>query len=247
MGDDTATVGSVSVSSAKFIAVVEDELAIRENYMAALQRNGYRVHGYASRQAALSAFDTRLPDLVIIDINLGEDIEGGFELCRELRVRSAHLPIIILTARESELDIVSGLRLGADDYLTKRIGLEQLLARVTALLRRVDALTKPDDEPTLLERGFLVLDLERMSTSWKGEPISFTLTEFWVVHALAHYPGHVRTREQLMAAASVILDDSTVTSQIKRIRAKFAAADPDFKAIETVYGMGYRWVDAQGA
>ncbi len=235
------------MNSGKLIAVVEDEVAIRENYAAALRRNGYRVQGYSTRQAALSAFDSRLPDLVIIDINLGEEIEGGFELCRELRARSTQLPIIILTARESELDIVSGLRLGADDYLTKRIGLEHLLARVTALLRRVEALTRTDAEPSLLSKGFLVLDLERMSTTWREAPISLTLTEFWVVHALARHPGHVRTREQLMTAANVILDDSTVTSQIKRIRAKFVAVDPDFTAIDTVYGMGYRWVDDQGA
>ena len=233
------------MNSGKLIAVVEDELAIRENYAAALRRNGYRVQGHSTRQAALSAFDSRLPDLVIIDINLGEEVEGGFELCRELRARSTQLPIIILTARESELDIVSGLRLGADDYLTKRIGLEHLLARVTALLRRVEALTRTDAEPSLLRKGFLVLDLERMSTTWKDALISLTLTEFWVVHALARHPGHVRTREQLMTAANVVLDDSTVTSQIKRIRAKFVAGDPDFTAIDTVYGMGYRWVDDQ--
>jgi len=235
------------MNSGKLIAVVEDEVAIRENYAAALRRNGYRVQGHSTRQAALDAFHSRLPDLVIIDINLGEEVEGGFELCRELRARSTQLPIIILTARESELDIVSGLRLGADDYLTKRIGLEHLLARVTALLRRVEALTRTDAEPSLLRKGFLVLDLERMSTTWKEVPISLTLTEFWVVHALARHPGHVRTREQLMTAANVVLDDSTVTSQIKRIRAKFVAVDPDFTAIDTVYGMGYRWVDDQGA
>jgi two-component system OmpR family response regulator len=130
---------------------------------------------------------------------------------------------------------------------TKRIGLEHLLARVTALLRRVEALTRTDAEPSLLRKGFLVLDLERMSTTWKDAPISLTLTEFWVVHALARHPGHVRTREQLMTAANVVLDDSTVTSQTKRIRAKFMAGDPDFTAIDTVYGMGYRWVDDQAA
>ncbi len=229
------------MSTGKLVAVVEDEVAIRENYTAALQRSGYRVQGYSDRQAALSGFDSRLPDLVIIDINLGDEVEGGFELCRELRARSTQLPIIFLTARESELDVVSGLRLGADDYLTKRIGLEHLLARVTALLRRVEALTRPANELKLLERGLLVLDLDRMTTSWNGTPVALTLTEFWVVHALARHPGHVRTREQLMTAANVVLDDSTVTSQIKRIRAKFVAVDADFEAIDTVYGMGYRW------
>ena len=121
----------------KLIAVVEDEVAIRDNYMAALTRQGYRVAGYSARLDALDAFRDRLPDLVIIDINLAGEVEGGFELCRELRARSAQLPIIFLTARESELDAVSGLRLGADDYLSKRISLEHILARVAALLRRV--------------------------------------------------------------------------------------------------------------
>jgi len=223
--------------------VVEDDAAIRENYLAALQRLGYRVRGYPDRRSALAAFASRLPDLVIIDINLGAEVEGGFELCRELRARSAQLPIIFLTARESELDIVSGLRLGADDYLTKRIGLEHLLARVAALLRRIEALKLDVTTAQLLERGALTLDVDRLSARWNGREVPLTVTEFWVVHALAQHPGHVRNREQLMAAASVVLDDSTVTSQIKRIRAKFAAVDETFDCIETVYGMGYRWAE----
>ena len=231
----------------KLVAVVEDEVAIRDNYLAALKRQGYRVAGYSTRKEALSAFEDRLPDLVVIDINLQGEVEGGFELCRELRARSAQLPIIFLTARESELDAVSGLRLGADDYLSKRISLEHLLARVSALLRRVDALTSSAAESQLLTRGPLTLDLDRVTAAWHETPVPLTLTEFWVVHALAKHPGHVRTREQLMAAANVVLDDGSVTSQIKRIRAKFAAADSDFSAIDTVYGMGYRWVEAEDA
>ena len=233
------------MNAGKLIAVVEDEIAIRDNYMAALRRQGYRVAGFGSRREALDAFQARLPDLVIIDINLSGEVEGGFELCRELRARSAQLPIIFLTARENELDAISGLRLGADDYLTKRIGLEHLLARVAALLRRVEALTTAAAEPRLVSRGPLEMDLDRVSVAWNGMPIPLTLTEFWVVHALARHPGHVRTREQLMAAANVVLDDGSVTSQIKRIRAKFSAADPDFGAIDTVYGMGYRWISPQ--
>jgi len=232
-----------NLGSRKLIAVVEDEAAIRENYAAALQRLGYRVQGFKDRASALVAFKNRLPDLVIIDINLGAEVEGGFELCRELRALSAQLPIIFLTARESELDIVSGLRLGADDYLTKRIGLEHLVARVTALLRRVEALKADDAGAQVLTRGALVLDVDRLSATWRQAAIPLTVTEFWVVHALTHRPGHVRSREQLMTAANVVLDDSTVTSQIKRIRSKFTAADPAFNCIDTVYGMGYRWTD----
>jgi two-component system OmpR family response regulator len=228
------------MTGGKLVAVVEDDVAIRDNYVAGLRRQGYRVVGYGTRKEALAGFASRFPDLVIIDVNLGTEVEGGFELCRELRSRSAQLPIIFLTARESELDAVSGLRLGADDYLTKRTSLEHLLARVAALFRRVEALRSVDDAETL-EQGSLTLDRDRMSATWKGTPVPLTVTEFWVVHALAQHPGHVRSREQLMAAANVVLDDGTVTSQIKRIRAKFLAADAAFDAIQTVYGMGYRW------
>jgi two-component system, OmpR family, response regulator len=229
------------MSDTKLVAVVEDEAAIRDNYLAALRRQGYRVAGFASRREALAAFETRFPDLVIIDINLGNEVEGGFELCRDLRARSRQLPIIFLTARDSELDAVSGLRLGADDYLTKQISIEHLLARVATLFRRVEALANDDADAELLSRGPLTLDRDRMSCAWRGQPVALTLTEFWVVHALAQRPGHLRNREQLMQAASTVMDDSSVTSQIKRIRAKFLAVDPDFAAIETVYGMGYRW------
>jgi two-component system OmpR family response regulator len=225
----------------KLVAVVEDEVAIRDNYVAALRRQGYRVAGYGSRKEALTGFEGRFPDLVIIDINLGAEVEGGFELCRELRARSAQLPIIFLTARESELDAVSGLRLGADDYLTKRVSLEHLLARVAALFRRLEALRSATAEGQVVEQGSLLLDRDRMTVQWRGQTVPLTLTEFWVVHALALHPGHVRSREQLMAAANTVLDDGTVTSQVKRIRAKFAALDPGFDAIQTVYGMGYRW------
>ena len=229
------------MSTPKLVVVVEDEAAIRDNYLAGLRRQGYRVAGYANRKDALAAFDNRLPDLVIIDVNLGTEVEGGFELCRQLRARSAQLPIIFLTARESELDAVSGLRLGADDYLTKRVSLEHLLARVAALFRRVEALSSSDEESDRLEQGSLVLDRDRMTAQWRDQPVPLTLTEFWVVYALALHPGHVKNREQLMAAANAVLDDGTVTSQVKRIRAKFLAVDPTFDAIQTVYGMGYRW------
>jgi two-component system OmpR family response regulator len=229
------------MSSPKLVAVVEDEVAIRDNYLAGLRRHGYRVAGYSSRKEALAGFEQRFPDLVIIDVSLGAEVEGGFDLCRELRVRSAQLPIIFLTARESELDAVSGLRLGADDYLTKRTSLEHLLARVAALFRRIEALRESGAAGERVEQGALVLDRDRMTATWRGNAVPLTLTEFWVVHALAAHPGHVRSREQLMAAANVVLDDGTVTSQVKRIRAKFAAVDSAFDAIQTVYGMGYRW------
>lgn len=225
------------------IAIVEDEPAIRENYADAFRRQGYRVSGYSGRHAAMDAFESRLPDLVIIDVTLGEEPEGGFELCRQLRSRSGTLPIIFLTARDSDLDAVSGLRLGADDYLTKDISLVHLTARIAALFRRLDALREPLEKETFLDRGRLRLDLDRLTATWGDRNVHLTLTEFWIVHALARYPGHVKTRQQLMDAANVVLDDSTITSHIKRIRRKFAEEDSTFDAVKTVYGVGYRWLE----
>ena len=226
----------------KRIAIVEDEQAIRENYGAAFRREGYTVELYEARLPAMAAFEARLPDLVVIDINLKNEVEGGFELCRKLRSLSNDLPIIFLTARDSEFDAVSGLRLGADDYLTKDISLPHLMARVAALFRRLDAMQRPQGEESRLNRGDLELDIDRMTVRWKNQPVGLTLTEFWMVHALARYPGHVKNRQQLMDAAQAVLDDNTITSHIKRIRRKFVAVDPDFSNVETVYGMGYRWL-----
>jgi len=227
---------------AKHIAIVEDEAAIRDNYVAAFQREGYVVDAYDARAPAMQAFDARLPDLVVIDINLRDDVEGGFELCRELRARAAELPIIFLTARDSEFDAVSGLRLGADDYLTKDISLPHLMARIAALFRRIEAMQQPQGTESRLTRGDLAIDVDRMTVLWQEHPVGLTLTEFWLVHAMARYPGHVKNRQQLMDAAQAVLDDNTITSHVKRIRRKFVTIDPQFDAIETVYGMGYRWL-----
>lgn len=226
---------------AKTIAIVEDDPAIRANYADAFRRQGYDVFSYGSRPEALAAFQTRLPDLAVIDIGLGDEPEGGFELCRALRALSARLPILFLTARDSDFDIVSGLRLGADDYLTKDISLPHLLARIAALFRRVEALTSGPPQEEVLERGPLRLDAKRFSVSWAGRPVELTLTEFWMVHTLAKFPGHVKDRDQLMRDAQLVVDEGTITSHIKRIRKKFLAVDPTFDRVDTVYGMGYRW------
>jgi two-component system OmpR family response regulator len=225
------------------VAIVEDEPAIRDNYAAAFTREGYVVRAYSNRPQAMSAFSARLPDLAVIDISLEDEPEGGFELCRQLRVLSAELPIIFLTARDSEIDAVSGLRLGADDFLTKDLSLTHLIARVNALFRRVDALRRPEVAAQVIRRGPLTLDAERMQVEWAGKVVLLSLTEFWIVHALARHPGHVKNRQQLMDAANVVLDDNTITSHIKRIRRKFQGIDPKFDAVQTVYGMGYRWVE----
>ncbi|WP_026244435.1 proteobacterial dedicated sortase system response regulator [Dasania marina] len=225
----------------RHIAIVEDELAIAENYRDALVKQGYQVSIYNNRASALAAFALALPDLAIIDVGLGDEIEGGFDLCRELRQRSAELPIVFLTARESEFDVISGLRLGADDYLTKDISQAQMMVRIIALFRRVDAFKNPATQEDIIQQGPLTVNKERMTTLWREQAVELTVTEFWIIYVLAKKPGHVKNRQQLMDAANVVLDDNTITTHIKRLRKKFIAVDPQFTAIETVYGMGYRW------
>jgi two-component system OmpR family response regulator len=225
----------------KRIAIVEDEAAIRENYADVLRSQGYQVQTYADRDSATQAFTLRLPHLVILDIGLEEEYDGGFILCQWLRTLSTTLPIIFLTARDNDFDTVSGLRIGADDYLTKDISLPHLSARISALFRRQDAMKEPQQVDHLINVGSMTIDSQRMSVMWKNQLIDLTITEFWMVYALAKHPGHVKNRTQLMQDSNIFVDDSTITSHIKRIRKKFIRIDATFDYIETVYGMGYRW------
>ncbi len=225
----------------KRIAIVEDEAAIRENYKDVLQQQGYQVQTYANRPQAMQAFNVRLPDLAIIDIGLEDEIDGGFTLCQSLRAMSNTLPIIFLSARDSDFDTVCGLRLGADDYLTKDVSFPHLIARLAALFRRSELANTVTTEDNLIEKGALTIDVNRMQVQWQQQTIELTVTEFWMVHALAKRPGHVRSRQDLMTEAKIFVDDSTITSHVKRIRKKFIAIDNEFDCIDTVYGMGYRW------
>ncbi len=224
------------------LAIIEDDNLLRENYTDVFGRQGYRVDAYADRVQAQEVFQSRLPDLAIIDIGLGDEVDGGFALCQWLRQKSRTLPIIFLTARDDDIDIVSGLRMGADDYLTKDVSLPHLVARVAALFRRIEALSSDaDSSSTTISEGHLEMDVQRLSCCWNGVAVDLTLTEFWMIHALVKRAGHVKNREQLMQESQMVVDESTITSHIKRIRRKFLALDEKFDCIETVYGMGYRW------
>lgn len=223
------------------IALVEDDKTLRENYTEALLRQGYQVSGYDNRLSAEQAFAVRLPDLAIIDIGLQDEYDGGFKLCQMLRQLSPTVPIIFFTARDNDIDTVSGLRMGADDYLTKDISLPHLLARISALFRRSELLNTPVDETAIIEVDALNIDSNRMQVSWQGHVVDLTITEFWMLYSLVKQPGHVKSRQQLMDDSKMVVDDTTITSHIKRIRQKFTVIDPSFDAIETLYGMGYRW------
>ncbi|MBL4827847.1 MAG: proteobacterial dedicated sortase system response regulator [Spongiibacteraceae bacterium] len=226
---------------ARHIAIVEDERTLAENYRDAFLKHGYQASIYPNRLQAMEAFNRQLPDLAVIDVGLGDEVEGGFDLCRELRSLAPELPIVFLTARESELDVISGLRLGADDYLTKDISQAQMMARIVALFRRVDALKSPSQKEQIVTLEKLILNSDRMQITWDTQPVDLTVTEFWIVHALVRNPGHVKNRQQLMDAANMVWDDNTITSHVKRIRKKFTQVDTQFNSIETAYGMGYRW------
>ncbi len=224
------------------IALVEDDSRLQANYAQALQREGYAVTAYSSKPEAMAAFDRSLPDLAILDVMLGEDMAGGFDLCQQLRTLSPVIPIIFLTARNSDLDRVSGLRLGAWDYLTKdTTTLDFLPARISAMFRTVEALRSNNTDSKIIEHDDLHIDEDRKEVYWKEKAISLTLTEFWILVCLAKRPGHVKDHDQLMQAASVIVTNNAIAAHIRRIRDKFHETDQDFKAIRSEYGMGYRW------
>ena len=224
------------------IAIIEDDELLRANYVDAFAAQGYVVEAYGGRQEATDVFQSRLPDLAIIDIGLGDEVDGGFALCQWLRQRSRTLPVLFLSARDDDIDIVSGLRMGADDYLTKSISLPHLTARVAALFHRIEAITAAESaDEDIITVGPLQLDVNRLRCTWSGESLDLTLTEFWMVVSLARRAGHVKDREQLMRDAKMVVDDNTVTSHIKRIRRKFKEIDVGFDCIDTVYGIGYRW------
>lgn len=227
------------------IALVEDDERLRVNYAQALRREGYSVASYGNRMEAQRAFLHRLPDLAILDVMLGDEMEGGFELCREIRKLSQTLPIIFLTARDSDLDKVSGLRLGAWDYLTKNTTtLDFLPVRISALFRMLEALKSdsPDKEESVAV-GDLQVDEAKKQVFWQGRQLNFTLTEFWLLLCLVKPPGHIKSHAQLMEAASVVVTNNAIAAHIRRIREKFREVDPEFDEIRAEYGMGYRWVE----
>lgn len=228
------------------ITIVEDDPELQKNYVKALTREGYNVDAYGGKQAAIEAFATRLPDLVILDIMLGEEMDAGFELCQHLRALSPAIPIIFLTARNSDIDRVSGLRLGAWDYLTKDVTtLDFLPARISAMFRTVEIVRSGNRGPeNKIEHSQLCIDENRKEVYWQDAPVMLTLTEFWILLSLAKRPGHVKSHEQLMNAANVVVANNTISAHIKRIRNKFREIDPEFDHIRSEYGMGYRWTSA---
>lgn len=229
------------------IALVDDDLNISTSVKILLESEGFEVSTYANGEEGLQGILDNRPDLCVLDVKMPK--MDGMELLTRLRDVS-NVPVIFLTSKDDEVDQVLGLRLGADDYVTKPFSQRLLIERIRSVLRRYAPQGKDISSQTpdhIIKRGDLELDDDRHLTKWKGQSITLTVTEFLLIKTLAISPGHVRTRDQLITAAygeSVYVDDRTIDTHVKRIRRKFRDVDTGFDNIETLYGVGYRYKDS---
>ena len=225
------------------IALVEDDEDQRKNYADAIKKNGYIVEEYADKPSALSAFHQNLPDLAVLDISLGDEIDGGFDICRELMGRSENMPIIFLTERIQEIDKISGLRMGAWDYLPKPISLDFLVERIKSLLRINEARSGNHGIPQKSNAiGDLLIDHEVLMVTWKGKRIELSGTEFRMLARLVKNPGAPVKYDDLKdTTRHSIVSTNTINTHIRNIRRKFEDTDNQFSAIQSEYGLGYRW------
>lgn len=225
------------------IALVDDDQNIITSVSILLEAEGFEVDTYTDGEQALIGLRRRPADLAVLDIKMPR--MDGMELLSKIREHSV-LPVIFLTSKDDELDEALGLRMGADDYITKPFSQRLLLERVRAVLRRADQADATVGE-SAITIGHLVIQPDRHSCTWKGEEVKLTVTEFLILSALARRPGVVKNRDQLLDAAygeATYLDDRTIDSHIKRLRRKFRDHDKEFDSIETLYGVGYKYIEA---
>jgi two-component system response regulator ChvI len=232
------------------ITLVDDDENIVTSVSLALESHGHTVKAYFDGATGLAALESEPPDLAILDVKMPR--MDGMEVLRRLR-RTSDLPVIILTSKDEEIDEILGFNLGADDYIHKPFSQRLLIERVKAVLRRAGiegeepapgGTPAADGGTRAIKRGKLTLDPARHDCLWDGKPVKLTVTEFLLLQSLAQRPGFVKSRDNLMDAAyddQVYVDDRTIDSHIKRMRKKFRDVDPEFDAIETLYGVGYRY------
>ena len=225
------------------IVLVDDDANILASVRIALEADGFRVRSYTDGHSALAALENQPADIGVFDIKMPR--MDGLELLRKLRQNSA-MPVVFLTSKDDEIDEVFGLKMGADDYITKPFSQRLLIERIRAVLRRSAARadTPAAASKSTISQGHLHLDHERHDCLWKNRPVNLTVTEFLIIDALAQRPGVIKSRDSLMDAAyddQIYVDDRTIDSHIKRLRRKFRAVDASFDAIETLYGVGYRY------
>lgn len=221
------------------IGFVEDDDVIRENYSDLLREEGYQVLTAESSSSARELFARNSVDLMILDISLGSETDAGYVLCSMFRQQNRQLPIIFLTSHDTELDHASGLRVGADDYLSKGTSFALLLVRIQTLLRRVNELSRHRES---VSDQTLIIDSDSLSISWSGCRVEMPLTQYWIVSELVESRA-VCTPERLMRAANITVEPNTIAAHIKNIRARFRSIDQTFNCIRTERGRGYRWLD----
>lgn len=228
------------------IALVDDDRNILTSVSIALEAEGFTARTFTDGSDALKSLTVQPVDLVILDIKMPR--MDGMEVLTRIRANS-NVPVIFLTSKDDEVDEVLGLRMGADDYITKPFSQRLLIERIRSLLRRQELIEKAqagDIQEEQIRRGDLVLDPVRHQCLWHGKEVILTVTEFLILKSLVLRPGHVKTRDQLMDAAygeHIYVDDRTIDSHIKRLRKKFRVVDEVFDRIETLYGVGYRYKD----
>ena len=225
------------------ICLIDDDQNILASLSLALKAENFEVETYSDGLSGLEALNSNNFDIAILDIKMPR--LDGLEVLQKLR-NSSDIPVIFLTSKDDEIDQLLGLKMGADDYITKPFSQKLLIERVKVILKRTTSSSEESQvgSESLLERGDLLLNMDRHECQWKKERIKLTVTEFLILESLVHRPGYVKNRDQLMSAAyndDLYVDDRTIDSHIKRIRRKFRLIDNEFNSIETLYGVGYRF------
>ena len=235
-----------SGNMSRHIALIEDNPVILENYADFLAGLGFQVDRYSSKAAALIGLASRPPELVLLDVSLHSERDAGFAICADIRRHSPLLPVIFLSSHDTDVDRISGLRLGADDYISKDVSLDYLVVRIEALFRRRDAYsTMPaqsanrviDSAPVNIQ-----FDTQRSTATWRGQALDLTLTQFWILQELCSVPGRIQSNTELMRGAKLTVEPNTIAAHIKAIREAFLRIESGFDRIRTERGRGYRWI-----
>lgn len=248
---DNANMSAGLATMMRRVLLVEDDDVLRTNYQSLLEAHRLSVHPCATKAEAITAFDAEMFDVIILDVTLAQDYEAGFDLCRAFREKRKITPVIFLTERDEDADRISGLRLGADDYLSKTISGSYLVARINALIRRIETITQIEAGTTKAaplpvrqsDNSRLRID-ERLSRAfWCDKLLDLSLTQFWILKDLFDHVGEVRSITELMRAASITVQPNTIVVHIKAIREEIQKTTPDFACIKSERARGYRWVD----
>lgn len=230
------------------VGYVEDNHAIRENYTEYLIEAGFTVVAFDNARDALSCFQDDMPEILLLDIGLGRQRDAGLQLCLDVRRFNKTVPIVFLTSHDTDFEKISGLRMGADDYITKDTDIEYILVRIETLVRRNQAIKEGASNRRINVRkdADLSIDEHRCVVTWKGKRLDLSLTQFWIVRTLLHAQGAVKTHDELMKAANIVVEPNTIAAHVKSIRNNFKLHNPSFDNIRTIRGVGYQWVSSKG-